>query len=269
MSEVLMENDVPVFILCGGLGTRLKEETEFRPKPMVPIGERPILWHIMSIYARHGFKRFVLCLGFKAESIIDYFRDFHLHNNDCTIKLKKNELQIHESEQNVDWEVTLAYTGLASMTGSRIAQATRKYLGAAENFAVTYGDGLSDVDLAAELAYHRSHPKLGTVLGVNPPSRFGEIKVEGDQVLEFAEKPDIEDHWINGGYFFFHRDFLRYLSENPGCVLEREPLVRLAKDGQLNIFRHRGFWACMDTQRDREELTRLAQTANPPWFPPR
>lgn len=266
MSESPSASQVPVFILCGGLGTRLKEETEFRPKPMVPIGEFPILWHIMQVYARHGFRRFVLCLGFRAECIIDYFRNFHLHNNDCTIKLKKNELIVHEAEWKLDWEITLAYTGLKNMTGSRVAQATRKYLGEAPCFAVTYGDGLTNADLTAELAYHRSRTKLGTVLGVNPPSRFGEIKVRDDQVLEFAEKPDIEDHWINGGYFFFQREFCQYLSEDPGCVLEREPLVRLARDGQLNIFRHRGFWACMDTQRDREQLTRLAETATPPWL---
>jgi glucose-1-phosphate cytidylyltransferase len=257
---------VPVFILCGGLGTRLKEETEFRPKPMVPIGEHPILWHIMHSYAQHGFKRFVLCLGFKAEYIIDYFRNFHLHSTDCTIKLNTNDILVHESGQKLDWEVTLAYTGLKNMTGSRIAQATRKYLGNAEHFAVTYGDGLTNADLAAEYEYHCSHPKLGTVLAVTPPSRFGEIKVKGDSVLEFSEKPDLEDHWINGGYFFFQRDFCRYLSEAEDCVLEREPLVRLAHDGKLNMFRHRGFWACMDTQRDRDELTRLAQSPKPPWL---
>jgi glucose-1-phosphate cytidylyltransferase len=257
---------IPVFILCGGLGTRLKEETEFRPKPMVPVGEHPILWHIMRVYARHGFKRFVLCLGFKADSIIDYFRNFHLRNSDCTVKLKSNEVVVHESIHDLDWEVTLAWTGLPHMTGSRVAQATRKYLGSSEYFAVTYGDGVTDADLTAEYEYHRSHPKLGTVLGVNPPSRFGEIKVENDQVLEFAEKPDIEDHWINGGFFFFHRDFRKYLSEDPACVLEREPLVRLARDRQLNIFRHRGFWACMDTQRDREYLTKLVESGKPPWL---
>ena len=266
MSESFDPKSVPVFILCGGLGTRLKEETEFRPKPMVPIGEHPILWHIMRIYARHGFKRFVLCLGFKAEFIIDYFRDFHLHNSDCTVKLKTNEVVVHESAHALDWEVTLAYTGLQSMTGSRVSQATRKYLGSADYFAVTYGDGVTDADLAAEYKYHRSGTKLGTVLGVNPPSRFGEIKVENDHVLEFSEKPDIEDHWINGGFFFFHRDFQKYLSDDPGCVLEREPLVKLARDGQLNIFRHPGFWACMDTQRDREQLTKLAESGNPPWL---
>jgi glucose-1-phosphate cytidylyltransferase len=152
------------------------------------------------------------------------------------------------------------------MTGSRVAQAARKYLGSAEHFAVTYGDGLTDADLAAEFAYHRSKPRLGTVLGVNPPSRFGEIKVENDNVLGFAEKPDLEGHWINGGYFFFQRGFLKYLTEDPACVLEREPLVKLARDGQLNIFRHAGYWGCMDTQRDREQLTKLAESAKPPWL---
>lgn len=257
---------VPVFVLCGGLGTRLKEETEFRPKPMVSIGERPILWHIMQIYARHGFKRFVLCLGFKADYIKDYFRNWHLHNADCTIKLKNNEVAIHERRQDLDWEITLAYTGERNMTGSRIAQAAHKYLGSAEHFAVTYGDGLTDADLGTEFRFHLARPKLGTVLGVNPPSRFGEIRIDGDKVLKFAEKPDIEDRWINGGYFFFHRDFRRYLSEEESCVLEREPLVRLARDGKLNIFKHRGFWACMDTQRDRELLTRLVESGHPPWL---
>jgi glucose-1-phosphate cytidylyltransferase len=258
--------DIPVFILCGGLGTRLKEETEFRPKPMVPIGEHPILWHVMQIYARHGFRRFVLCLGFKADVVKDYFRDFHLHNADCTVRLKTNEVTVHETRRHPDWEVTLAYTGEKSMTGSRVAQAARKYLGAQEHFAVTYGDGLTDANLAEELRYHLAQKKIGTVLGVNPPSRFGEIKVDGDRVVEFAEKPDIEDHWINGGYFFFHRDMCNYLSEDEHCVLERDPVVKLAQDGQLNLYRHRGYWACMDTQRDREQLTSLVESGNPPWL---
>jgi len=266
MNQRLNTKDVPVFILCGGLGTRLKEETEFRPKPMVPIGEHPILWHVMQIYAKHGFRRFVLCLGFKADVVKDYFSNFHLHNNDCTIALKSNKVTVHESRVDLDWEVTLAFTGEKNMTGSRVAQAARKYLGNAKHFAVTYGDGLTDADLAAELRNHLSGKKTGTVLGVNPPSRFGEIKIEGNRVVEFAEKPDLENHWINGGYFFFQRDFLKYLSEDEGCVLEREPLVQLARDGELNIHQHRGFWACMDTQRDREQLTKLAESGNPPWL---
>jgi glucose-1-phosphate cytidylyltransferase len=258
--------DIPVFILCGGLGTRIKEETEFRPKPMVPIGEHPVLWHIMQIYGRHGFRRFVLCLGFKADVVKDYFQNFHLHNADCTIRLKTNEVTVHETRQHPDWEVTLAYTGEKNMTGSRVAQAARKYLGAAEHFAVTYGDGLTDANLTEELHYHLAQKKTGTLLGVNPPSRYGEIKVESDRVVEFAEKPDIEDHWINGGYFFFQRDICNYLSEDESCVLERDPLVKLARAGQLNMYRHRGFWMGMDTQRDREQLTRLVESGNPPWL---
>jgi glucose-1-phosphate cytidylyltransferase len=258
--------NIPVFILCGGLGTRIKEETEFRPKPMVPIGEHPILWHIMQIYARHGFRRFVLCLGFKAEVVKDYFSNFHLHNTDCTIKLKTNEVTVHEHRQKLDWEVTLAYTGEKSMTGSRVAQAARKYLGAAAHFAVTYGDGVTDARLADEFAYHLQQNQLGTVLGISPPSRFGEIKIDGDRVVEFAEKPDLEGHWINGGFFFFHRDFCQRLSEDEHCILERDPLIQLARGGQLNVFRHRGFWASMDTQRDREYLTKLVETGSPPWL---
>jgi len=258
--------DIPVFILCGGLGTRIKEETEFRPKPMVPIGEHPILWHVMQGYARHGFRRFVLCLGFRADVVKDYFSNFHLRNADSTINLKTNQVIVHEQQRELDWEVTLAFTGEKNMTGSRTAQAARKYLGHAEQFAVTYGDGLTDANLAEEFRCHLVEKKLGTVLGVNPPSRFGEIKVEGNRVVEFAEKPDLEGHWINGGFFFFHRDFLKYLSEDESCVLEREPLVKLARDGQLNIFKHRGFWGCMDTQRDRDQLTQLAESGIPPWL---
>jgi glucose-1-phosphate cytidylyltransferase len=258
--------DIPVFILCGGLGTRLKEETEFRPKPMVPIGEHPILWHVMQIYARHGFRRFVLCLGFKADVVKDYFANFHLHNNDCTINLKTNKLKVHESRVDLDWEVTLAFTGEKNMTGSRVAQATRKYLGNAKHFAVTYGDGLTDANLKDEFKQHLAAKKFGTVLGVNPPSRFGEIKVDGSRVVEFAEKPDLEGHWINGGFFFFQRGFLKYLSEDESCVLERDPLVQLARDGQLNIFKHPGFWGCMDTQRDRDQLTQLVDSGKAPWL---
>jgi glucose-1-phosphate cytidylyltransferase len=266
MHQQNLPADIPVFILCGGLGTRIKEETEFRPKPMVPIGEHPVLWHVMQKYARHGFRRFVLCLGFKADVVKDYFSNFHLHNADCTIKLKTNEVTVHEHRQQLDWEVTLAYTGEKNMTGSRIAQAMRKYLGGADNFAVTYGDGLTDANLTEEFQHHLTQNKIGTVLGVNPPSRFGEIKVEGDRVVEFAEKPDLAEHWINGGYFFFRRNFSKYLSENEDCVLERDPLVKLARDGQLNVHRHLGFWASMDTQRDREYLIKLVDSGNPPWL---
>jgi glucose-1-phosphate cytidylyltransferase len=266
MSDVKVTQEMPVFVLCGGLGTRLKEETEFRPKPMVPIGEHPILWHVMRCYARHGFRRFILCLGFKADYVKDYFRNFHLRNADFTINLKTNAVEVHELIREFDWDVTLAYTGEKNMTGSRVAQAARKYLGDAKHFAVTYGDGLTNANLVEEYEYHVGRRRIGTVLGVNPPSRFGEIKVKNEKVVGFAEKPDIRNHWINGGYFFFRRDFCDRLSEDSNCVLEGEPLVKLARDGQLNIFRHGDFWACMDTQRDREQLTRWAALEPPPWF---
>jgi glucose-1-phosphate cytidylyltransferase len=196
----------------------------------------------------------------------DYFSNFHLRNADSTINLRTNKVIVHEHLHKLDWEVTLAFTGEKNQTGSRLAQATRKYLGPARHFAVTYGDGVTDADLTTELRLHLAQKKLGTVLGVHPPSRFGEIKVAGDQVVEFAEKPDLEGHWINAGFFFFKREFLPRVSEDESCVLEREPLVKLARDGQLSIFKHDGFWACMDTQRDRDSLTKLVDSGNPPWL---
>jgi glucose-1-phosphate cytidylyltransferase len=258
---------VPVFVLCGGLGTRLREETEVRPKPMVPVGSRPILWHIMRAYARHGFKRFILCLGYKADVIKSYFLNYASMSSDFTVELKTNAVTVHSIDHDQDWQVTLADTGELTMTGARVARAAAKYLGDAPQFAVTYGDGLTDVNLADELRFHVDQQRLGTVLGVNPPSRFGELKVDGAHVRKFAEKPVFADEWINGGYFFFQREFLQYLSPEEGCVLEREPLVRLADDGQLSIFKHRGFWACMDTQRDREQLEKLWASGQAPWVP--
>lgn len=257
----------PVFVLCGGLGTRLREETELRPKPMVPVGGRPILWHIMRGYARHGFRRFVLCLGYKAEVIKAYFLNYAYMNADFTVDLKKNSLTVHSIDHDQDWTVTLADTGELAMTGARVARAAEKYLGDAPHFAVTYGDGLTDADLAEEFAFHVAEKRLGTILGVNPPSRFGELRVVGSSVQEFSEKPDFADSWINGGYFFFKRDFLRYLSADDACVLEREPLVELARDEELSVFKHRGFWACMDTQRDRENLEKIWSSGRAPWAP--
>jgi glucose-1-phosphate cytidylyltransferase len=256
---------VPVFVLCGGLGTRLREETEVRPKPMVPIGSHPILWHIMRTYAHHGFRRFVCCVGYKAEVIKDYFINYASMNSDFTVQLKTNELTVHSVDHDQDWEVTVADTGALTMTGARVARAAARYLGDAEHFAVTYGDGLTDADLGAEWQFHQTHGRIGTVLGVNPPSRFGELRLDGDKVSEFAEKPDFHDAWINGGYFFFRRQFMSYLSPADHCVLEREPLVRLARDGELRMLRHKGFWACMDTQRDREHLNHLWDSGKAPW----
>lgn len=257
--------DVPVFVLCGGLGTRIREETDLRPKPMVPVGGRPIVWHIMRWYARHGFRKFVLCLGYKADVVKSYFLNYPSMKSDFTVELKTNNVMVHSIDHDDDWSVTLADTGELTMTGARVARAAARYLGDAPCFAVTYGDGLTDADLAAEFRFHLEQKRVGTLLGVNPPSRFGELKCEGSQVLEFSEKPDFADSWINGGYFFFGREFLSYLSREEGCVLEREPLVRLARDGQLSVQRHRGYWACMDTQRDREQLEKLWAGGKAPW----
>lgn len=259
----------PVFILCGGLGTRIKEETEFKPKPMVPIGNYPILWHIMRIYSRYGFKKFILCTGFKSEVIKSYFLNYASMNSDFTVDLKTNKLTIHSIDHDENWEVTVAYTGENTMTGARIAIAAEKYLGDVTHAAVTYGDGLANINLRAEFHYHLSHNRIGTILGVNPPSRFGEINLDGDRVIEFIEKPEFKEKWINGGFFFFHKRFFEeYLSKEESCVLERKPLVRLAEDGELQLYKHRGFWACMDTQRDRDHLNQLWSMGQAPWALP-
>lgn len=258
-------SDIPVFVLCGGLGTRLKEHTELIPKPMVPIGNRPILWHIMHGYAHFGFKKFVLCCGYKAEVIKSYFLNYASMNSDFTVELKTNNVTVHSIDHEQDWEVTLAYTGERTMTGARVARAAERYLGDSECFAVTYGDGVTDANLWDELEFHLSHDALGTVLGVNPPSRFGQILLDGHRVLRFAEKPEFTDEWINGGYFFFRRGFLDYLSKDEGCVLERAPLVNLAVDGSLEMYKHDGFWACMDTQRDLDSLNAVWSEGDAPW----
>lgn len=255
----------PVFILCGGLGTRLKEETEFRPKPMVPVGEKPILWHIMSYYSKFGFRNFILCLGFKSEVIKSYFLNYSSLNSDFTVDLKSNDVEVHSVDHGEDWKVTLAFTGELTMTGGRVARAMDKYLNGSEHFAVTYGDGLTNANLKDEFEYHLSHGRTGTVLGVNPPSRFGEMKLEKDKIIEFQEKPEFKEKWINGGFFFFRKEFRKYLSAEEDCVLEKSPLVNLAKDGELSIFKHSGFWACMDTQRDREQLNKLWASGEAPW----
>ena len=259
--------DVPVFVLAGGLGTRFREETEFRPKPMILLGEHPIIWHIMRWYDHFGFRRFVICMGYKSESIRQYFLNYYAMNADCTVKLANNEVVVHSVDHEYDWEVTLAYTGQTASTGARVARAAARYLGDAEGFAVTYGDGLTNADLAAELEFHSGHGRIGTVLGVNPPSRFGEFVLQGEELVEFSEKPELTDAWINGGYFFFRREFVDFLDDDDTCVLEREPLSRLTEVGQLKVFKHDGFWACMDTQRDRDSLTQIWETGSAPWSP--
>ncbi len=270
MVKIMMQeiSKTPVFILCGGLGTRLKEETEFKPKPMVPVGNHPVLWHIMHIYRRYGFRKFILCTGFKSEVIKAYFLNYASMNSDFTVDLKTNNLTVHSIDHEEDWEVTVAYTGEQTMTGARIAIAAEKYLGDAEHAAVTYGDGLCNVNLKAEYEFHLAHGKIGTVLGVNPPSRFGEIHLSGDNVVEFSEKPEFKESWINGGFFFFKQEFFKkYVTKEESCILEKKPLIKLAEDGELNMFKHRNFWACMDTQRDRDLLNQLWESGKAPWAP--
>lgn len=262
---MLLTSNVPVFVLCGGFGTRFREQTEFRPKPMIEIGHRPIVWHIMRSYARHGFRRFILCLGYKGEVIKDYFLHYTAMNSDFTIELAADCTTTHSVDHHDDWSVTLADTGESTMTGARVVRAAAKYLGNAEHFAVTYGDGVTDADLSAEFSFHLEHKQIGTVLGVNPPSRFGEIKANGSTVREFTEKPLFRDNWINGGYFFFCREFLSYLDAEESCVLEQAPLIKLARDGKLQLFEHDGFWQCMDTQRDHDQLNRLWYANEAPW----
>jgi glucose-1-phosphate cytidylyltransferase len=262
---MVMPNEIPVFVLCGGRGTRFREQTEFRPKPMIEIGGRPIVWHIMRCYARHGFRRFVLCLGYRAEMIKEYFLHYTSMNSDFTVDLATSAITTHSIDHGDDWTVTLADTGESTMTGARVARAAAKYLGDAKHFAVTYGDGVTDANLSKEFQFHLKHDRLGTVLGVNPPSRFGEIKVDGSEVLKFEEKPEFEENWINGGYFFFRRGFLEYINREESCVLEQSPLVKLATDNQLSLYKHSGFWHCMDTQRDYENLNALWEEGRAPW----
>lgn len=254
----------PVVILAGGLGTRLREQTEFIPKPMVPIGTKPILWHIMKIYSHYGFKRFIICLGYKGEIIKDYFLNYRIRNCDFTIKLNnKNDIRIHDQYSTDDWEVTLADTGLKAFTGARVKR-IEKYIDT-NVFLLTYGDGVANIDIAKTVTFHISHKKLATVTGVKPPSRFGELVADGNQVVEFSEKPQVGAGLINGGFFVFNKDMFSYLSEDDHCTLEKEPLERLAKDGELMVYKHDGFWQCMDTLRDMNLLNEYWDSGNMPW----
>jgi len=252
-----------VVILCGGQGMRLREETEYKPKPMIEIGQHPILWHIMKIYSAYGFNDFVLCLGYKGEVIKDYFYHYKTRNNDFTIELKSGKISIHESNSDSNWKVTLADTGISAMTGARIKR-IEKYI-TEDNFMATYGDGVTDLNIKKLLEFHKSHGKIGTVTGVSPPSRYGELTIEHDRVVSFKEKPQDSATSINGGYFIFNSEFFDYLSADDNCVLEREPLENLAKDKELKVYTHRGFWQCMDTYRDYRYLTELWSSGKAPW----
>jgi glucose-1-phosphate cytidylyltransferase len=249
-----------VVILAGGRGTRLAEETTTRPKPMVEIGSKPLLWHIMQIYASYGYNDFLVACGYKGEMIKEYFHNYFIHNTDYFIDLRDGTREVINTD-GIDWRIGVIDTGIETMTGGRILR-LRRWIGA-ETFMVTYGDGVSDVDIAALVAFHRRHSRLATVTAVRPPARFGALALEGDRVAEFSEKPQAGEGWINGGFFVFEPGVLAYL-EDDRTILEREPLERLARDGQLIAYRHPGFWQPMDTLRDKQLLEAL-WAADPPW----
>ena len=248
-------------ILAGGFGTRLSEETALRPKPMVEIGGKPILWHIMGAYAHYGFDEFVVALGYKGEFIKQYFLDFFALNNDLSIDLASGETKVHKNRQP-GWKVHLVDTGLNTYTGGRLKRC-RDWLGSG-TFMMTYGDGVSSVDIRSLVAYHQSHGKLATITAVRPPARFGSLVFEGDQIREFTEKPQMGEGWINGGFFVLEPGVLDYV-EGDETIWERSPLERMAADGQLMSFRHEGFWQPMDTLRDKQRLDSLWASGDAPW----
>jgi glucose-1-phosphate cytidylyltransferase len=253
-----------VVILCGGLGTRLREETEYRPKPMVPVGGRPILWHIMKLYAAAGHTDFVLCLGYKGEAIRDYFRNYLWNTSDVTLKLGRNpQITYHTSHAEEDWTVTLLETGQETQTGGRLLRAL-PYVGN-ETFLFTYGDGVTDSDINASIQFHKSHGAVATVTAVKPRGRFGELAMDGQTITAFREKPDEENAYISGGFMVLDPRIRNYLGEGDHCVFERRPMERLAQEGQLKAYTHDGFWQCMDTFREQQMLDRLWAEGKAPW----
>lgn len=249
-------------ILCGGSGTRLSEETQIKPKPMVEIGGRPILWHIMKIYERHGINDFTLALGYKGEMIKDYFLHYHARLSDLTVHLKTGSVD-YSNPTAEDWRVSLVDTGANTMTGGRVLR-LKTHLQSAGPFMLTYGDGLADVDLTALLAFHRRHGCLATVTAVRPSARFGGMHLGEGRVLDFKEKPQSGEGWINGGFFVFEQGVFDYFVDD-STVLEQSPLERLAKDGQLVAYEHLGYWQCMDTIRDRDALQAVWASGRAPW----
>ena len=252
-------------IFAGGLGTRLSEETELKPKPMVEIGGKPILWHIMKLYSYYGFNDFVICCGYKSYVIKDFFYHYYMHSADITIDLKKNNIEYH-SAASEPWKVTLADTGLNTQTGGRLKR-IQKYIGN-EPFMLTYGDGVSNVDIPALLEYHYRHGKLATMTAVLPSGKFGALEISGDcKIDSFFEKPQGDGNWVNGGFMVLQPEVFDYIPESDydTCIFERAPLENLAKDGQLQAYKHTGFWKPMDTLRDKTELNEMWNNDKAPW----
>jgi glucose-1-phosphate cytidylyltransferase len=248
-------------LLAGGLGTRLSEETSLRPKPMVEIGDRPILWHIMKIYSNYGINDFIICAGHKGFVIKEYFANYFLHMSDVTFDISSNQMEVHQ-KRSEPWKVTVVDTGEHTMTGGRLRR-VRNYL-ENETFCFTYGDGVGDINIRELIAFHKSSRRVATLTGVQPPGRYGSLAIEEDHVLEFKEKPAGDNAWINGGFFVLEPEAIDYIAGDD-TVFEREPLESLAGDRQLSVFRHHGFWRPMDTLRDKNELNRMWSEGNAPW----
>lgn len=252
-----------VVILAGGLGTRLSEETELKPKPMVEIGGRPILWHIMKIYSHYGFNDFIILTGYKSHVIKDYFINYYTRYSDITVDLARNSVELHTTRTE-PWRVTMLYTGPDTMTGGRIAKA-KQYL-KDERFLLTYGDGVADVNINQLISHHLTSGKLVTMTAVKPKGKFGALNIDkNSNILSFKEKPQGDGAWVNGGFFVCEPGIFNYLEDSISCILEREPLENLAIDSQLNAFKHRGFWRPMDTLKDKNELTEMWMTGRAPW----
>jgi glucose-1-phosphate cytidylyltransferase len=255
-----------VVILCGGKGTRLREETEFRPKPMVPIGGRPIVWHIMRTYAHYGHREFILCLGYKGDAIKEYFRNYLWNTCDTTLQMgRQNQIWFHNQAEDQDWTVTLADTGENTMTACRVKRVQR-YVPAGEPFLLTYGDGLSTIDINASIAAHTAAGKVCTISAVHPAGRFGSLQIEeSGRIRTFNEKPQYETAYVNGGYMVCAHRMFDYLPDDPSVMLERDPMDALVRDRQLNAFRHEGFWQPMDTYQETQYLNELWSSGKAPW----
>ena len=253
-----------VVILCGGKGTRLSEETSLKPKPMVDIGGKPILWHIMKYYSSFGFNRFILALGYKGEYIKEYFYNYKIKYSDFTINLTQETSTVfHNKSDESSWDITLIDTGLETLKGGRIKR-VEKFLNS-EEFHLTYGDGLCNIDINKLVNFHKSHRKLATVSAVRPPSRFGEMVINGTNVDVFEEKPQMHTGYINGGYFILNKKVLDYLTTDENCDFEFGPLQKIVNDGQLQAFKHNEFWQCMDNIRERDFLNQIFQRGEAPW----
>jgi glucose-1-phosphate cytidylyltransferase len=251
-----------VVILAGGLGTRISEESQLRPKPMIEVGGRPILWHIMKIYTHYGITDFIICLGYRGYMIKEYFANYVLHSSDVTIDARSGQIEFHQKAAE-PWRITLVDTGADSMTGGRVKR-VRDYLDTDEAFCMTYGDGVANVEIDKLLAFHKSHGKEATLTSVVPPGRYGALEMAGDSVQRFIEKPPGDNAWINGGFFVLQPSVIDRIADD-STAFEAEPLVGLARDGQLQAFRHKGFWQPMDTLREKNHLEELWASGKAPW----